>query len=133
MKNLITIYLFLYAANIAIFSAFLALNHIIGLQAIHWATAIVLMLLIAFLDNLTTQKALKMGATEQNPLGSVIINKFGLEGALLLAVMFLIPTTWFIWQHIGASAQYTVLTTYSLIPLFNYVVIQRRKRKLEKV
>jgi hypothetical protein len=90
-------------------------------------------LIFPILDGITTNIALtKYGGKEANPIMAWVIKKIGIRFAMFIPLVFFLIFVLLFWETADSSTLFGLTTGYFAVIVNNLIVIQRRKKKLER-
>jgi uncharacterized membrane protein len=90
-------------------------------------------LIFPILDGITTNIALtKYGGKEANPVMAWVIKKIGIRFAMFIPLVFFLIFVLLFWETADSSTLFGLTTGYFAVIVNNLIVIQRRKKKLER-
>ena len=90
-------------------------------------------LIFPILDGITTNIALtKYGGKEANPVMAWVIKKIGIRFAMFIPLVFFLIFVLLFWETADSSTLFGLVIGYFAVIVNNLIVIQRRKKKLER-
>ena len=100
-----------------------------SLPTVGFGLAAILLYGFALGDFLSTKKALRLGARELNPIGRLVIAKFGVNKLPILSVTVMSLVLVFAWGRTVVSGQYSMLVVFFGILVSNTFQIRKWEKK----
>jgi len=93
---------------------------VLSLPHIDWWLTGVICFFLNLLDTWTTQRGIRRGREERNPLWAFLFKKIGVKWAQVVSVLGAIVFIFFFWKDLEIAFQVAWLVTYGLIIVSNY-------------